>query len=449
MRALRYLAPLGLAAALLCGAKPGAANAAGLGSDYDPASAGQATLTLWWLGNQEVPGIEDWMKESIAAYQKLHPNVTIKAVLQSTDTYTTTQATACKGGTGPDLWYNWGGIWSLEQVWGGCTIPNEEALSEADLKAVPTIEATRWSGKTWLYPIDARVYPVIYNRALFTKAGLDPAKPPASWQDFIAAAGKLKQAGVDPLVVGLKDGFGGEMIASALQAQTYTVPELLQMVIDGDFKSDKWKSWLAKVAEMKPFFNPDTNSINFADGLARFQQGKVAMVFAAPGFQQMIRDMVKAGIDVGVMKVPTFGTGPDAVRLYEDTPGFQVTKFSAHPALAGSFLAFLHTPERLSALYNEVGDLPNDSRWDSSQVKSPTDRQLIDWMKDGVSYYRANYYPTDLDVNGNFVAFQGMLGGDMTVDQAAATYDSVITKWRSLHEDEIDNYRSWVSSVGK
>ena len=196
-----------------------------LGSDYDPASAGQAKLTLWWLGNQEVPGIEDWMKESIAAYEKLHQNVAVEAVLQSTDTYTTTQATACRGGSGPDLWYNWSGIWSLEQVWNGCVVPNEEALSANDLKAVPTISATKWQDKTWLYPIDARVYPILFNKTLYKQAGLNPAQPPQTWADFIAAADKLKAANITPLSLGLKDGFGGEMVAAALQAQVFTEGE--------------------------------------------------------------------------------------------------------------------------------------------------------------------------------------------------------------------------------
>jgi hypothetical protein len=35
----------------------------------------------------------------------------------------------------------------------------------------------------------------------------------------------------------------------------------------------------------------------------------------------------------------------------------------------------------------------------------------------------------------------------MTADQAAATYQDVITKWRSLHGDEIGNYKSWASSA--
>jgi hypothetical protein len=103
----------------------------------------------------------------------------------------------------------------------------------------------------------------------------------------------------------------------------------------------------------------------------------------------------------------------------------------------------------MKALYGNVGDLPNDSRWDTSQITRPTDKQLMEWTKPGVSFYRANFYPTDLDVNGNFVVFQGILGGDMTVDQAAATYQDVITKWRSLHADEIANYKTWADSFGQ
>ena len=43
----------------------------GSAAPIDPSKAGDQTLTVWWLGNQEVPGIEDWMAESVAAYQKL------------------------------------------------------------------------------------------------------------------------------------------------------------------------------------------------------------------------------------------------------------------------------------------------------------------------------------------------------------------------------------------
>src|SRR5512139_3793747 len=51
-----------------------------------PAAAEPVKLVVWWWGEQEAPGAQKWMDETIAMYQKEHPNVTFEAVLQSTDT---------------------------------------------------------------------------------------------------------------------------------------------------------------------------------------------------------------------------------------------------------------------------------------------------------------------------------------------------------------------------
>ena len=433
----------------LTAAAVGANGGGGLGSQYDVGKDGKITLTVWWLGNQEVPGIEPWMKQTVAKYEALHPNVTVKTVIEPTDTWTATQKTACAGKSGPDIWYNWAGTWSLEQVWAGCTVPNESVLSAADLGPVANINETRWEGKTWLYPLYRFVYPVVYSKTLFTKAGLDPNKPPQTWSQFLAACKKLKAAGITPIAIGLKDGFGGEILGSAtFQKQLFSsYKPLVQMVINGDFTSPTWKSWIQHVVELKPYVNNDVNSITFGDGLARFQSGKAAMVFGTPGAQQMIAAMVKSSKEVGVMKPPVFGTAAYANSLVNTGNGFQVTSWSKHKQAAGNFLAFMHTPARLKALYAQTGIFPTDNRWNPSQAKSSTDRLMLQWLAQKNVNYPANYYPTNLDVNGNFVIFQGILGGNMTVNQAASTYESVITKWRKLSQGELPNYETWVKSV--
>ncbi len=421
------------------------AAASGLGTQYNVAKAGKVTLTLWWLGNQEVPGIEPWMAQTIAKYHALHPNITVKTVVESTNTWTETQKTACKGGSGPDIWYQWAGSWSLEQAWVGCTVPNEAVLSPADLKSVPNIAETRWSGKTWMYPLYRFVYPIVYNEALFKKAHLDPSKPPTTWAQFIAACQKLKAAGITPIALGLKDGFGGEILGSAtFQKQLFSnYRSLINMVVNGNCNAPLWKSWIQRAAQLKPYVNNDVNSIAFGDGLSRFQSGKAAMVFGTPGVQATIASMVQAHQSISVMKPPVFGNGSYADSLVNTGNGFQVTSWSKNKLVAGNFLAYMHTPERLAALYAQTGNFPADTRWNSRQVTRPTDRLMLTWLAQKSVYYPANFYPTDLDVNGNFVVFQGILGGKMTVNQAAQTYESVITKWRQLNAAEIQSYKTW------
>lgn len=51
-------------------------------------------------------------------------------------------------------------------------------------------------------PIDVTTIPMIYNKKLFTKAGLDPQKPPKTWDEFLEAGKKLKKIGVTGFVSG-------------------------------------------------------------------------------------------------------------------------------------------------------------------------------------------------------------------------------------------------------
>ena len=115
------------------------------------------------------------------------------------------------------------------------------------------------------------------------------------------------------------------------------------MVIDGDFNSDKWKSWITKLAELKPFYNADTNSILLADGLAQFEDGQAAMVFGVarlPADDQVdVRGRQGRRRDEGPHLLRERPRRPDPTV---DTPGFQVTKFSTNKELAGNFMAFLH-----------------------------------------------------------------------------------------------------------
>ena len=60
------------------------------------------------------------------------------------------------------------------------------------------------------------------------------------------------------------------------------------------------------------------------------------------------------------MHVPSFGNPDLPAIMTVDTPGFQVTQFAADKALAGNFLAFLHTPGAAGRALREHGTCPID-----------------------------------------------------------------------------------------
>ncbi len=156
------------------------------------------------------------------------------------------------------------------------------------------------------------------------------------------------------------------------------------MVIDGDFTSPTSGSpGCRRLVELKPYFNDGYQLDPLADGLARFQDGKAAMVFASPGYLQMIKAMNKAGKDVGVMKVPPVrqaraGQSPDDghARL----PGDPVRQGQDAGRQLPGLPAYAGPVERPLC---QTGDLPNDQRWDTSKVTRATDKQLIELVAQG------------------------------------------------------------------
>src|SRR3984957_9509925 len=74
------------------------------------ASNAKVTLTFWEnYGTQQT--LLGTAKNLISAYEKLHPNVTIKMVSQPADNYFAQLQTAAIAGTGPDLAVMWTGLY--------------------------------------------------------------------------------------------------------------------------------------------------------------------------------------------------------------------------------------------------------------------------------------------------------------------------------------------------
>lgn len=63
-------------------------------------------------------------------------------------------------------------------------------------------------------PIDVTTIQMLYNKKLYEKAGLDPERPPATWEEFISHGRMLKAKGVPRLVSGFGEIWMIEALAS-------------------------------------------------------------------------------------------------------------------------------------------------------------------------------------------------------------------------------------------
>jgi ABC-type glycerol-3-phosphate transport system substrate-binding protein len=141
---------------------------------------------------------KEWL-EDVATFQKANPTITIKSIYNYPCESTTTFTAMLRAGTEPNVFYTYftdlpqvllaGQAADITQYVNAKTVPSLNDIVPGSMKAVT-------AGKT-LYGLPTSNYTqgLIYNRTLFTKAGLDPNNPPTTWVQVEADAKKIAALG--------------------------------------------------------------------------------------------------------------------------------------------------------------------------------------------------------------------------------------------------------------
>ncbi|HEX8992409.1 MAG TPA: extracellular solute-binding protein [Anaerolineales bacterium] len=411
-----------------------------------PTTAQPVKLVVWWWGEQEAPGAQKWMDETIAAYKAAHPNIAIEAVLQSTDALIPSFQAAAAAKEGPDIEYFWGGVWTLENAWNGSIIPVDDLIPAAERDQYINNFERAYNGKLWGIPWYLSGNPMVFNPKLFEKAGLDPKNPPQTWDDLKAACTKLNAIGVTPISGGLKDGWFGGWLFSILARQTHdSEKDFMAASVGGaKFTDPNFAEWWSRLKELKDAncWNKDINSVDYQQGQDMFVQGKSAMIFGNDTFLKGWADTI--GWDnMSVMMVPTYASKNLAKTYIVTAQGWGITSWSKHPQESADFLMFMHTPDRLAAWFKYTGVMPADKRMDPSLIDKPILKQIYQWDTTIAGPNLENFIPSMLDEQSNFAGTQLLFSGDKTPDQLAQLAEDVTTKWREQNPDQMKNFQSW------
>jgi multiple sugar transport system substrate-binding protein len=411
--------------------------------------AEEVKLVVWWWGEQEAPGAQKFMDETIQKYQEAHPNVKIEAVLQSTDALIPSFQSAAAAKQGPDIQYFWGGVWTLENAWSNAIIPLDDLIPADEMKHYINNFERSYDGKQWGIGWYMSGNPMVFNPELFKQAGLDPQNPPKTWDELKDACSKLNAINITPIAGGLKDGWFGGWLFSILARQSHdSFKEFMDASVgNAKFTDPKFAEWWGRLAELRDAgcWNKDINSLDYQQGQDLFVQGKAAMIFGNDTFLKGWADTLTWD-KMGVMLVPKYNSGKMASEYVTTAQGWGITSWSAHPKEAADFLMFMHTPERLSAWYNYTGVLPADDRLDASLIKQPILQQIYKWDTSIAGANLENFIPSMLDEQSNFAGTQLLFAGDKTPEELAAMAEDVITKWREQNPDAVKNFTNWAAS---
>ncbi len=421
------------------------------GKASQPATAApnaKVNLTFWWWAESDAPGADAWMTETVAAYQKIHPNVTINIVPQSTDTLISAFQSAVTAKSGPDIASQWATGPTLGFVWQDAVVPISDYVPATETANWLNTNENMYNGKLWAAPMYLIGIGVMYNKTMFTTAGVTPpANGRWTWDEFMAACAKLKAAGITPWVEGDKDGYGGAWWFANLGIQGLDSTDDLRQAVIGakPFTDAHYTGWYGTLDDMvkKGYFNQDSMSMDLSQSAQAFAQGKGAMSFGTDGMiKQALTDLGAA--NVGAMQTPKLGTGKlaDAGNATQST-AFFVTKWSKNPQAAADFLVFMHTPDRLSAWYKHTGVIAADKRFDRSLVTDPVLQQMMTMETTGPQVWLENYLPGQVDSDADLTAGQMIFSQSGSPTDAAALWERAASTWRNQHPDELTNWKNW------
>lgn len=404
-------------------------------------------LVMWWWGEQELPGLQAWVDDTVAAYT----GANVSAMLQNTDVVISQFQTAAASNEAPDVQFLWNGIYHMESVWFGYLSPLNGLVDQSVLDRSSATPLSFYQGNQYRvgwYPL-----PMIweYNKDVFDNAGLDADNPPKTWDELLDACDKMKTSGVDPIGGGVQDGFWGEWYLGHGLVQSLDTPsQALDLFIgDLDFREPKYHEFWVRLEELKTlgFLNDSMSSLELYPGIDLVVTGQLGMSESIG--TRVPADNATTDGRIGVMVMPVFGTGALAGKPIVDSQGLGISSQTENAEQAADFLEFMHSPERLDKFWELTSWMPADSNWDSSVIEDPAAQQLWDgWVTSEESIpYIPNLMPGQFWTDAMFVASQEIIAGTMTGEEAGDLAARVVQEWRDFNPDLVENYQTWAEDL--
>lgn len=445
---LKALSLLGASTAvpgLLAACSTGAGGGGGGGAT----GGGGGNLDFWWNPSVESSdAMVTWMNDVIASFESANPGVTVETATQPPEQLAGNFRTACQAKSGPGLAHQYSGPYTMQFVWENCVAPMDGLVAEAELGHVlppAALDLYKYDGKTWAMPWYNAPVVLMYNKALFSAAGLDPEKPPATFDELVTAGAALKKSGVTPWGYGLKGLTGIGNFSGLFNLQELDDPKELLPVVLGEtpYTEAKYSQWLEWVQELikAGVFNSDVTSLEYQDSMNMFLAKKSAIAITS----SLTKFEAALGKDLGVFTPPVRGGGDMAGRISFNSHPLFITSFAEDKELAAKFLAHLHQPEALKGMYDSSGFFPADDRFDSSALKTEQDKQLFEFLRDRSTIGYQNYWPSKMDRENLFLGVQALFAGSESPAKAAAAIEQRLGTWRKSAAADLKNFEAWSS----
>ena len=273
------------------------------GSAPEPLHAQAPTLVRYWLWLDDPT--EPMFDQLVKEFNATHPTIKVEYQLVPLSEYHDKLVTALAGGAGPDAgrFKDW---WLGEFV----KLNGLEPLANSIAKwpGRGDVIENLWNtgkiteaGPVYMLPHQFITFYLYYRRDWFAQAGL---KPPATFEDFLAAARKLTDPAKNQYGFGLRGGAGGQdqWLAFMVAGGARMVDAQGKVIINSPeaVKVNQWYIELFRAHKVAP---PSAPTDAYAQVLGAFQSGNTAMMAHHVGSSVLVTQKLGAA-NVGVLPIP-------------------------------------------------------------------------------------------------------------------------------------------------
>ncbi|MCX7522851.1 ABC transporter substrate-binding protein [Microbacterium sp. STN6] len=322
-------------------------------------SSGPVTLT--WFSGAGVAANTDTMKALAAAYHEKNPNVTIKVDASgpsgSPDIDNVIKTKLATGAMPDMFWYNSGSLLAALN-------PDQTMLNVKDEDFVKNLDptfVTAVSSKDGVYGVPVQSAGgggIFYNIPIYKKLGLDI---PKTWDEFLANAKKIKDAGYDAVE---------QTYGDAWTSQVLTLADFYNINASDSDWAKKWTEnkvnfaddpvalqSFTKLQDLKDggFLNKDFASAKLDDGLKAIATGTAAN-YPMLGFAEatIVANFPEHAKDVGFFGIPGDSANSAGMTVWEPS-ALYAPKNTKHPAEVKNFMAFVASKAGCDTITKTLG----------------------------------------------------------------------------------------------
>lgn len=312
------------------------------------AKAEDVTLTLWSL-DKDIQPAPNLIKE----FNAQNNGIKIEYRLIQFDDVVTEAMRAYATGQAPDiiavdnpehaLFSSRGAFLDISDM-----IKNSKAIKPENYFPGP-LKSVEWDGKYFGVPKATNTIALYYNKDMFKAKGLDPNKPPQTWDELVEDARKL----TDPA----KNVYGLAFSAKASEEGTFQFLPWAQMGgggyehINADGAVKALETWKTIIDEK--LASPDSLTRSQWDSTGTFNSGNAAMAISGPW--ELDRMTQEAKFDWGVALLPVPEEGAERSSAMGDF-NWAIFASTKHPAEAFKALEYFVSQD--DKLFKNFGQLP-------------------------------------------------------------------------------------------